>query len=155
MKTDMADFVGELEKNHSKEQLEAWTRSHELSRDLIQALMGRSQDLLTVDPRAALRLSEWMISIAFEIQDPTAKALAFRAKGNALHGINDHFQAIQYFDHALKIFDEIGNELELTRTMMNRVVAYYKLSRFDEALADGDRVTAMFRKLGEDRSLAR
>ena len=38
---------------------------------------------------------------------------------------------------------------------MNRINAYLLLSRFDEALADSETVTAAYRESGEERSLAR
>src|SRR5207245_2671526 len=102
----------------------------------------------------ALRLSEWMVSVALDVKDPSLKALALRAKGSGLFSVDDYIQSIEYFDEALKIFCEVGDELEIARTMMNRVFAYLRLSRFDEALADADRVTETFTKLGDERRLA-
>ncbi len=155
MKPEMNHIIGELEKIETIGELEDWKRDHELSADLILGMGARLQDLLTVDPKAALRLSEWMLSLALEIGELPVKGLALRAKGNALATADDYFQSMEYFDEALKVFSQIGDELEVARTMMNRVVAYFRLSRFDEALADADRVTEMFKKLGDDRRLAR
>src|SRR5207244_175886 len=83
-------------------ELETWKRSHELSSDLVRNIWTRLQDLLTVDPRAGLRLSEWMISVALDLKQPSMQALAMRAKGNALVSLDDYFQGIEYFDEALK-----------------------------------------------------
>ena len=154
MTGDAGDLVGQLEKIESTAELDTWKKSHPLSEDLVRAIWTRQQDLLTADPRAALRLAEWMIDVALELDQPSMKALALRAKGNALVSVHDFADSIEYFNEALKTFHEIGSELEIARTMMNRVVAYYRLSRFDEALADADRVTARFKNLGDERRLA-
>jgi tetratricopeptide (TPR) repeat protein len=119
----------------------------------LHGLWARQQDLLTADPRAALRLAEWMVSIALDLDNPSLKAMALRAKGNALITVDDYHEALDHFEKALKIFRKSGDELEIARTMMNRVVGYLRLSRFDEALADADRVTEMFQKLGDERRL--
>src|SRR5260370_6198385 len=82
------------------------------------------------------------------------EASALRAKGNALIFVDAYFQSLEYFEEALKLFQDIGDELEIARTMNSRVVTYLKLSRFDEALADAEKVTETFRKLGDERRLA-
>src|SRR5437016_846021 len=148
MNPDTGDLVSQLEKIENGADLEKWKQSHDLSGDLVRSLMTRVQDLLTVDPKAALRLSEWMIAVAIELNDPAMKALALRSKGNALVSVDDYFQSIEYFEEALKIFTGLGDELEIAGTMMNRVVVYYRLSRFEEALADADRVLEMFKRSG-------
>jgi CHAT domain-containing protein len=155
MKADLADLVGQLEKVQNNAELDAWKHTHELSSDLLRALIARQHDLLTADPRVALRLSDWMLSIAFELEDPALRAFALRGKGSALVTIDDYFQGITYFDEALQIFGQAGNQLEVARTMMNRIVIYLRLSRFDEALADAGRVTEMLQKVGDERMLAR
>ncbi len=155
MKPELAALVEELERIQTIDELRTWKGSHELSSELVRAIMSRLQDLLTVDARAALRLSEWMISIASELEDPASTALALRGKGSALVTADNYFQGIEYFDKALEIFGEVGDEFEVARTMMNRVVIYLRLSRFDEALADADRVTNMLTRLGDEQLLAR
>ena len=153
MKSEMTELVAQLEAIESSAELDAWKETHESSSDLVRSIWERQQDLLTADPKAALRLAEWMISIALDLDEPSMKAMALRAKGNALVSLDAYTQGIEYFENALKIFAEAADELEIARTMMNRVVAYMRLSRFDEALADADRVTEMFQKLGDERRL--
>ncbi|HEU5237474.1 MAG TPA: tetratricopeptide repeat protein, partial [Pyrinomonadaceae bacterium] len=153
MKSGIPELIAQLETIKTINELDVWKAEHPLSRDLFDSLWTRQQDLLTADPRAALRLAEWMISIALDLRDPSMKAMALRAKGNALITVDDYHDALEYFEEALKIFRESGDELEIARTMMNRVVGYVRLSRFDEALADADRVTEMFKKLGDERRL--
>ena len=154
MKPELKKLVEQLEKIKSIDELQAWKKDHELSKDLLKGALARSQDLLTISPKEALQLSEWALSVAFDLEDPWLEASALRAKGNALLFIDDYFLGLEYFEGALKLFTEIGDELEIARTMNSRVVTYLKLSRFDEALADAEKVTEKFRKLGDERRLA-
>lgn len=153
MKSASERSVEELEKIESSAQLVQWKAEHALSEELVLAIWKRVQDLLVSDPKAGLRLSEWMISIALDLKDPALKALALRGKANALVSVDEYVQSIEYFNEALEIFRQLGNELEIARTMMNRVLAYLRLSRFEEALADADRVTGMFTAIGDERRL--
>src|SRR3989442_7951363 len=154
MKPELKKLVEQLEKIKSIDELQAWKKDHELSKDLLKGALARSQDLLTISPKEALQLSEWALSVAFDLEDPWLEASALRAKGNALLFVDDYFLGLEYFEGALKLFTEIGDELEIARTMNSRVVTYLKLSRFDEALADAEKVTEKFRKLGDERRLA-
>src|SRR5579864_7915592 len=104
MTGDAGDLVGQLEKIESTAELDTWKKSHPLSEDLVRAIWTRQQDLLTADPRAALRLAEWMIDVALELDEPSMKALALRAKGNALVSVHDFADSIEYFNEALKTF---------------------------------------------------
>jgi len=94
MKADLVPLVDELERIQTTDELRTWKGSHELSSELVRALMSRLQALLTVDAQAALRLSEWMISIASELEDPASKALALRGKGIALITADNYFHSI-------------------------------------------------------------
>ena len=155
MKAELAELVGQLEKIQSVIELEEWRRTHEPSDDLARAVIARQHDLLTVAPQAALRLSEWLLSITCELKDPILKAFALRGKGSALVTMDDYFQAMTYFDEALTIFDQAGNQFEVARTMMNRIVIHLRLSRFDEALTDSSRVTEMLQEAGDEPALGR
>jgi CHAT domain-containing protein len=154
MSSELKALVQELELVESVEEFEHWKTSHAVSKHFIEGALDRVRDLLTISPKSALRLSEWTLSIALDLNDPFLKALGLRAKGNALVFVDDYFQALECFEDALKIFSEFGVELEIARTMNSRVVAYNKLSRFDEALADAEIVTEKFQELGDERRLA-
>src|SRR5438132_9466464 len=117
MKPELIDLVAQLEAIGSPAELDGWKKSHDVSGELLESLWIRQQDLLTANPKAALRLSEWMISIALDLDQASLKATALRAKGNALVSVDDYVQAIEYFQEALKIFKELGDEMETARTM--------------------------------------
>lgn len=154
MSSEIADLVGELEKIQDEAEFNAWKRDHVPSMELVRGLIARLQQLVNVDPRVMLRLSEWTLSIALSLDDPFAQGLAFRAKGAAFHGVDEYFLSIEHFDRAVFIFRELGDEVEIAKTLTNRIVSYLKVSRFDEALADADWVTQTFERLGDERRLA-
>jgi hypothetical protein len=92
MKADVAELVGQIDKIHSEDEFEAWKRTHELSNELVRAVITRQHELLTANPQAALQLSEWLLSMAPEFEDPSFKALALRGKGSALVTMDDSFR---------------------------------------------------------------
>ena len=102
MKPELKKLVEQLEKIKSIDELQAWKKDHELSKDLLKGALARSQDLLTISPKEALQLSEWALSVAFDLEDPWLEASALRAKGNALLFVDDYFLGLEYFEGALK-----------------------------------------------------
>ena len=53
-----------------------------------------------------------MVSLALDLDNPSLKAMALRAKGNALITVDDYHEAVDHFEEALKIFRNIaGNRL--------------------------------------------
>jgi CHAT domain-containing protein len=123
--------------------------------DEIRKITHEVGELLYSDPKEALRLAETAVRMAAASEDPNDLGLALRAKGAALSRCNDNLGAVECFDVALKIFQEGGSELEMTKTRMNRINAYLLLSRFDEALADSAVVTLAYRQTGEEGRLAK
>ena len=79
MKPELKKLVEQLEKIKSIDELQAWKKDHELSKDLLKGALARSQDLLTISPKEALQLSEWALSVAFDLEDPWLEASALRA----------------------------------------------------------------------------
>jgi CHAT domain-containing protein len=111
--------------------------------------------LLYSKPREALRLAESAADMAEAAGDPLDVGIALRAKGAALSRCNENLAAVECFDLALKIFQDAGDAFEMAKTRMNRINAYLLLSRFDEALADSETVTAAYREAGEEGRLAK
>lgn len=155
MTVEIDKLVAELEKIENDTEFKAWKTEHQPSIDLVRGLMARLQDLVNVDPKIMLRLSEWTLFIALSLDDAFSRALAHRARAVALHGVDEYFQSIEHFDLALAIFRDLGDDLEIAKTLTGRSVSYLKVSRFDEALADADWVTRTFERLGDERRLAR
>ena len=106
------ELVDELLRISNWGDLALWKREHEISLDLLRKITSRIQNLVNSDARAALRLSEWAIDLSLDLGDRFGKALALRAKGDALARLDDNLQATEYFDQALKVYQEIDGELE-------------------------------------------
>src|SRR5215467_2359979 len=123
--------------------------------DEIRNIAREVGKLLYSDPREALRLAESAVEMAASSNDPLDLSIALRAKGAALSRCNENVAALECFDEALKVFQRSGDEFEVTKTRMNRMNAYLLLSRFDEALADSEAVTAVYKEAGEDARLAK
>src|SRR6185436_10334915 len=148
-------LVDELLQIQSLDQLKKWQFAHEINETLLKDLIFTIQDLFPADIKAAMRLSEWMIPLSIHHGDPFWKAAAVRVKGIALQRFDERQTSLDYFDEALKMFTELGNEHQMAVTRMNRMNSYYMLSRFDEALADADYATEVFERLHEDEMLGR
>jgi tetratricopeptide (TPR) repeat protein len=112
MNSTVDELVDELLSISNWGDLALWKREHEISLDLLRKIASRIQCLGDCDARAALRLSEWAIDLSLDLGDRLGKALALRAKGEALVRVGDHLQAIEYFDEALKVNKGVEDELE-------------------------------------------
>mgnify|MGYP001217406198 CR=1 FL=1 len=111
MNTTMDELVDELLSISNWGDLALWKREHEISLDLVRRIASRIRHLVGSDARAALRLSEWAIDLSLDLGDRFGKALALRAKGEALVRLDDNLQAIEYFNEALKVYKELDDEL--------------------------------------------
>lgn len=155
MSVELDELVDQLGKIETVAELDEWKRSREISTGLVRRIVARIQGLVDSDVKAALRLSEWAVSIALDLNDPFTKALALRAKAGSLTNADERFAGVEYFNEAIKIFNELGDELEVAKTVMSRITAYLVLSRFEEALTDADWVTEVFERFHDERRLAR
>ena len=112
MNATLDELVDELLSVSNWGDLALWKREHEISLDLLRKIASRVQYLVDSDAKAALRLSEWAIDLSLDLGDRFGKALALRAKGEALVGLDHDLQATEYFDEALKVYKELDDELE-------------------------------------------
>jgi tetratricopeptide (TPR) repeat protein len=112
MNITLDELVNELLAVSNWGDLALWKREHEISLDLLRKIASRVQYLAGSDARAALRLSEWAIDLSLDLGDRFGKALALRAKGEALVRMDDNVRAIEYFDEALKVYNEFDDNFE-------------------------------------------
>ena len=112
MNSTVDELVDELLSISNWGDLALWKREHEISLDLLRKIASRIQCLVHSDAKAALRLSEWAIDLSLDLGDQFGKALALRAKGEALVRLDDHLRAIEYFDEAFKVNKGVEEELE-------------------------------------------
>src|SRR6266850_2447289 len=150
------NLVDEVCQIQNAEELSNWKQQREITVDLISALMVEVRRLLdSAEFDSAGRLSEWCILLVQGLADPGIRASAAVTKGIALARVNEHAKALPYYDQALELYEQAGDELYASKVRMNRVSTYSHLSRYDEALRDVEISNEVFTRLGEKRLLAR
>jgi CHAT domain-containing protein len=87
------------------------------SSESIQALYDAVVTFVRIDVPKAERLALASSWIAEELNDPAATALSARAMGHVLYITGKHRKAIQQHERALAIFEELGRDLDVGRTI--------------------------------------
>ena len=122
---------------------------------IVRALTERVWLEVRVDTHRADHTANAAIDVAEVTNNPFSSALSFRAKANALYTLDQHQAAIEHHQRAATLFEQVGDEAELARTLSGSIQPLLLLGRYDEALAAGDRAAAIFKKQGNTRRLAR
>jgi CHAT domain-containing protein/tetratricopeptide (TPR) repeat protein len=150
------DLVRELCQIQTPQDLTDWKKHHQVTVHLIDEAMVEVRRLL--DSAAfdlAGRLSEWCILLSQEFTDPLIRARTTVTKGIALGRANDDAKALPYFDEALRLYEEAGDEVLAAKVRTNRIMCYCHLGRYEDALRDGEMNNDVLSRLGEKRLLAR
>ncbi|HYR43857.1 MAG TPA: CHAT domain-containing protein [Terriglobia bacterium] len=151
------DLVRELCQIQPSADLTAWKQQHhEVKVELIHDAMIEVRRLLdAAEFDRAGRLSEWCVSLAQDLADPMIRARVLVTRGIALARVNEHANALSYFDEALCLYAAAGDEFMAAKVRINRIASYTHLSRYDEALRDGEINNEVLTRLGEKQLLAR
>src|SRR5713101_5490894 len=116
------DLVQELCETQPSGDLSVWKQHHEVRTDLIHDAMVEVRHLLdAAEFDRAGRLSEWCVSLAQDLPDPMIRARAFVTRGIALARVNDHANALSYFDEALCLYTAAGDEFMAAKVRINRI----------------------------------
>lgn len=122
----------------------------------IHDLMAEVRRLLeAAEFDSALRLSERCMSLAERVPDPILKAQAMVTRGIALARVDEHAKAVTHYDEALRIYEEAGQDLPAAKARLNRIWSYCHLSRYEDAVRDGQINIEILERLGEKQLLAR
>ena len=149
------ELVLELCHVETPEDLTHWKQNREITGPLINAVTAEVRRLIdAANFDSARRLAQWCLLLAQESADPITKARALVSRGLALARVNDVAQALPYFDEALRLYEDAGEELDAARVRMNRVSCYSHLSRYHEAMRDAEIGKQTFIRLGDKRLLA-
>lgn len=152
----MHDLVSELAEISSADELSLWSQNHAVTDELVSEIMvavRRHLDLAEFD--LALRLSDWGILLAVQLDDPAARARAAVTKGIALARAQEQVKALSYFNEAIHLYESAGDELAAAKVRVNRIDCYRSQSRYAEALLDGEISKDIFSRHGDKRMLAR
>src|SRR3989449_6484068 len=133
-----------------------WKRRHEVNDRFISELMMAVRCLLdSAKFDSANRLSDWCLALADSLGDAMVLARATVTKGITLARTSENAKALSYFDEAIRLYDESGDELSSAKVRLNRIECYRQLTRYEEALHDGKITCQVFTRLGQKQLLAR
>jgi tetratricopeptide (TPR) repeat protein len=150
------DLVLDLLQVTNSEEFFRWKQNHEVTDELITALMvAVRRHLDSGEFDSATRLADWCLLLAAEKKDTLTEARAAVTKGITLARVSDDVQALAYFDEAIRLYDEAGDEVSSAKVRVNRIKCYCDLSRYDDALRDAEISNAVFTRRGEKQLLAR
>jgi CHAT domain-containing protein len=111
--------------------------------------------LVRVDLRQAERLAlaaEW---ISAQIDDEVTRAISLRAVGHVSYLQRKYEPARERYQAALAIYERLGMELDVGRTISGSLQTLIYLGRYDEAFAGAQRARDIFLKHGDHLRLAR
>jgi CHAT domain-containing protein len=108
-----------------------------------------------VDLPEAERISRAASWLAGKIGDEGSRATALRSMGNILERKRRYVEALKQFEQALEIYERLGNEMEVARTLNFCLHCMIYLGRYDDALVWASRAEDIFARHGDRARLAR
>jgi CHAT domain-containing protein len=125
------------------------------SAETVARLSEVVQSKVRVDVKEAMALAEAAELIARKLRAPEPLARGLRAKGNALHFLNDYRAAVQHHEEAARLFDEAGQPTEVGRTLSTSIQSLILLGEYASAQEAARRAREIFVRTGDDLRLAR
>src|SRR6266481_8373718 len=113
------EFIGKVTKLSGQKKRRGFLERHrkKLDLDFVIQIADRGRQLLRIDARKSLALSEIAIEAARLLRDPLALAHAVRIKANANHALGRHRPALKSYEQAIRSFEVLGQKTELGRTL--------------------------------------
>jgi CHAT domain-containing protein/Tfp pilus assembly protein PilF len=122
---------------------------------VVDRLYARVVRLARIDLQRATRLAQAAKWVADKLDDDGSRAQSLRANGHILFSRGRHREALEYYEAALKLFRQLGREVDAGRTMNGALQSLISLGRYDEALASARDAREIFERHGNLLSLAR
>jgi len=121
----------------------------------VQALYDAVVTLVRIDVPQAERLALASSWIAKDLNDPASIALSSRAMGHVLYITGKHRQAIQQHERALSIFEELGRDLDVGRTINGMLQCLIYDGQYERAFQLVERGRTIFSAHNDRLRLAR
>ena len=128
---------------------DCWTR------ETVTRLYDETIRLVRIDVTQGERVARSAAWLAERIGDDYSKATAARALGHIAQLRRQYEAAREHYLAALAIFERLGRDLEIGRTLNGSLQTLVYLGRWEEAFASAARAEEIFSRLGERRHLAR
>ena len=126
-----------------------------LSEPVALKLVELAREELRSSAPDSLRLAETARALAEKTGATKAHALALRAKANALWFLNRNQPAVELYGEAIAIFERLGDETEVGRTLSSSIQPLIRLGEYTRALEGAGRARAIFQRAGDGLRLAR
>ncbi len=121
----------------------------------VEQLAEAVRTAVRVDVPEALALAEAALAIARELNNEEALALGLRAKANAMWFMGDCRSAVDLFERAAVLFEQLGKMDEVGRTLSSSIQSLALLGEYEQAFAVSLRARDIFAALGESWRVAR
>jgi len=108
-----------------------------------------------VDVQKAERLAEASEWISSQLQDQSAIARSARAVGHIFYLTGKYRQAIREYERAMAIYESLGSELELARTINGALQSLSYDGQYERAFQLADRARSVFSARNDHLRLAR
>lgn len=125
------------------------------STETIQSLYDAVVTLVRVDVQQADRLAQASSWIAEELNDPAATAQSARAVGHVFYISGKYKQAIEQYERALALFESLGRDLDVARTINGALQSLIYDGQYQRAFQLGQRARDIFAAQNDRLRLAR
>lgn len=126
-----------------------------VSIEAVEALHAEVLRLVYSDPEEASRLSEAAASMAEALNDDAARALSVRCAANVAYVSGRYAEASDKYEKALRIFERLGRDVEIGRTLNSGLQSLIYLSRYEDAFCWAQRARTIFQSTGDELRLGR
>jgi CHAT domain-containing protein/tetratricopeptide (TPR) repeat protein len=125
------------------------------SAGMVERFYDEALKRMHVDLPQAERMARSASWLSEKVKDDAARAMALRAMGNILERKRRYLEALKQFEQALEIFERLGDEMEIARTLNFCLHCLIYLGRYDDAMASAARAEDIFARHGDRARLAR
>ncbi len=122
---------------------------------IVERLYADVVKLARTDLQEAERLARAAKWIADKLDDDTSRGLSLRALGHVAFSLGKYTDALKHYDAALALFQRLGREVDIARTLNGALQSLISLGRYDEAFASAEKARAIFERHGNLLGLAR
>ena len=123
--------------------------------EIVERLYADVVKLARTDLQQAGRLARAAKWIADKLDDDTSRGLSLRALGHVAFSLGKYNDALKHYDAALALFQRLGREVDIARTLNGALQSLISLGRYDEAFASAEKARAIFERHGNLLGLAR
>jgi CHAT domain-containing protein len=123
--------------------------------ELVTRLYDEMVNVARLDLRQAERLARAAVWISERLDDESSRAVGLRAIGHVFSLKRKYPLAWERYEAALAIYERLGSDLEVGRTLSGALSTLMYLGRYDEALQAAQRARAIFSKQADRLRLAR